>query len=133
MSYARQMLDNSPRTLNLDAGVLAAAIDALDDCVQACTADIDADLSEQNLSDMVKCIRLCLECSDVCVATRGVLSRSESGSRITRRLLEVCVASCKTCGDECERHAQRHAHCRVCAEACRQCEQACRALLDALK
>lgn len=42
-------------------GVLAAAIDAINDCVQACTADIDADLSEQNLAEMVKCIRLCCE------------------------------------------------------------------------
>jgi hypothetical protein len=32
MSYARQMLDTYPHTLNADAGVLAAAIDALSDC-----------------------------------------------------------------------------------------------------
>jgi hypothetical protein len=29
MSYARQMLDTYPRDFNLDAGVLATAIDAL--------------------------------------------------------------------------------------------------------
>jgi hypothetical protein len=46
MSYARQMLDNYPRTVNVDASVLAAAIDAISDCAQACTADTDADLSE---------------------------------------------------------------------------------------
>jgi len=48
-------------------------------------------------------------------------------------LLEACVAICKSCGDECERHAQMHEHCRVCAEACRRCEQACRQLLAAMK
>ena len=47
MSYARQMLDTYSRTFNVDAGVLAAAIDALSDCVQACNADNAADLSEQ--------------------------------------------------------------------------------------
>ncbi len=71
MSYARQMLDSYPRTSGLDADVLAATIDALTDCVQACTADVDADLSEQDLAEMVKCIRLCLNCVDVCAGTTG--------------------------------------------------------------
>ena len=45
MSYARQMLDTYPRTLHPDDNLLAAAIDAISDCAQACTADVDADLS----------------------------------------------------------------------------------------
>ena len=40
MSYARQMLDTYPRTFNADAGLLAAAIDALSNCVQACNRGI---------------------------------------------------------------------------------------------
>src|SRR5262249_3913925 len=75
MSYARQLLDTYPGTINADAGVLAAAIDALSDCAQACIADTEADLSEQNLAEMVKCIRLCLDCTDVCTATMGIVSR----------------------------------------------------------
>ena len=39
MSYARQMLDTYPRTFNVDAALLAAAIDALDDCAQVRDAD----------------------------------------------------------------------------------------------
>ncbi len=35
-------------------------------------------------------------------------------------------------GDECEKHAQMHEHCRVCAEACRRCESACADLFAAL-
>ena len=131
MSDARQMLDTYPRTSGLDADVLAAAIDALTDCVQACTADVDADLSEQDLAEMVACIRLCLNCVDVCTGTAGVVSRqAEYDAAVARPLLEACVAICRSCGDECERHAQHHQHCRVCAEACRRCEQACRNLLD---
>ena len=133
MSYARQMLDTYPRTVSVDADLLAATIDALNDCAQACTADVDADLSEQNLTEMVKCIRLCLHCADVCTATAGVTSRqAESDASVTRPLLEACAAICKSCGDECERHARTHEHCRFCAEACRRCEQACRELLDAM-
>jgi len=134
MSYARQLLDTYPGTVNADAGVLAAAIDSLSDCAQACIADTEADLSEQNLAEMVKCIRLCLDCTDVCTATMGVVSRqAEYDVNVTRPLLQACVAICKSCGDECERHAPHYEHCRVCAEACRRCEHACRDLLDALK
>jgi hypothetical protein len=83
---------------------------------------------------MVTCIRLCLECTDICTATVGVISRpAVYDASVTRPLLEACVASCKSCGDECERHARMHAHCRVCEQACRRCEQACRELLAALK
>jgi hypothetical protein len=134
MSYARQMVDSYPRTVDLDAGLLAATIDALNDCGQACTADVADDLSEQHVPELVKCIRLCLDCADVCAATVGVTSRqAEYDSNVTKPLLEACVAICKSCGDECERHAQMHEHCRVCAEACRRCEQACRELLAAMK
>ena len=134
MSYARQMLDTYPRAWTIDADVLAAAIDALADCAQACTADTDADLSEQNLAEMVTCIRLCLNCTDVCTAALGVASRQATyDASVVKPLLEACVAICKSCGDECQRHAPHYAHCRVCAEACRRCEQACRDLLAALK
>jgi hypothetical protein len=133
MSYARQLLDTYPCSVNVDAGVLAATIDALSDCAQACTADADDNLSEHNLSEMVKCIRLCLDCADICTATARVVSRQTAyDATVTRPLLQACVAACKSCGDECERHAQMHAHCRVCGEACRRCEQACRELLDVM-
>ena len=40
---------------------------------------------------------------------------------------------CRSCGDECGRHAQMHEHCRVCAQACRRCGQACEELLAAMR
>jgi hypothetical protein len=134
MSYAKQLLDTYPRDINLDADLLAGAIDALSDCAQACIADADDDLSEQNIAEMVKCIGLCLDCADVCAATLRVVSRqTEYDANVTRPLLEACVAACRSCGDECERHAQMHEHCRVCAEACRRCEHACRQLVAAIR
>ena len=134
MSYARQLLDTYPTSAPVDTGLLAATIDALSDCAQACTTDVDADLGEQNVAEMVLCIRLCLECTDICTATVGVISRPAAyDASVTGPLLEACVASCRSCGDECERHARMHEHCRVCAEACRRCEQACREMLAVLK
>jgi len=134
MSYARQMLATYPSDLAVDAGVLAAAIDALNSCAQACTADNEADLGEPSLAELVKCIRLCLDCADVCIATVSVVTRqAQYDANVTQPLLQACVAICKSCGDECERHAHKHEHCRVCAEACRRCEQACRQLLAVMK
>jgi hypothetical protein len=134
MSYAGQMLDAYPRDLNLDARMLTATMDALIECAQACTSDADADLSERNVAELVKCVRLCMDCADVCAATVRVISRqTDYDANLTRPLLEACAATCKSCGDECERHAQMHEHCRMCAEACRRCERACRDLLDAMR
>jgi hypothetical protein len=136
MSYARQMLGTYPGHFKpgADAEVLAGVIDAAADCAQACGVDIDADLSEPHLADMVICIRLCLDCADICSVTSAVLSRPATwDGRVLGPLLEACMASCESCGDECERHAQAHAHCRVCAEACRRCEDACGELLTIMK
>src|SRR4029078_7150837 len=92
MSYARQMLDSYPRTVNVDASVLAAAIDAISDCAQACISDTVAHLSEQTLAEMVTSIRLCLDCTDICTATSGVISRlAEYDPSVARPLLEACV------------------------------------------
>jgi Domain of Unknown Function (DUF326) len=133
MSYARQLLDSYPRTSNLDAGMLAATVDAVNDCAQACTGCADDDLSEPDITELVKCIRLDLDCADVCGATVRVISRqTEYDANLTRSLLEACATACRSCGDECERHAEMHEHCRVCAEACRRGEQSCRQLLAAI-
>jgi elongation factor P--beta-lysine ligase len=46
---------------HVDIGTLAAASDALTDCAEACNADAEADLSEDELFELVMCIRLCQE------------------------------------------------------------------------
>lgn len=71
MSYARQLLDSYPGTAMADAGVLTATIDALNDSAQACTACADGDLAEHNVADLLTCIRLCLDCADVCYRHRS--------------------------------------------------------------
>src|SRR5260370_7805643 len=114
MSYASQLLDSYPRTFNIDAAVLAATIDALSDCAQACTADADDDLSEPNVAELVKCIRMCLDCADICSTTAGVTSRqTDFDASVTMPLLEACIASCKSCPDECRRHPTLPAHCHA--------------------
>lgn len=133
MAHAQAMLDTYPRSFNVDAGQLANAIETLIDCANTCTQCADACMSEDDATALAKCIRLNLDCADVCATTSRVVSRqTEYDANVTRPLLEACIAACKSCGDECEGHAQHMEHCRICADQCRRCEEACRSLLGAM-
>ncbi|MFI7679440.1 four-helix bundle copper-binding protein [Actinophytocola sp. NPDC049390] len=134
MSQTAQMLETYPADLGgVDREALARCIDECFTCAQACTACADACLSEKSVADLTKCIRSNLDCADICDTTGRVLSRHTGyDATLTRATLEACATACKACGDECERHAGHHDHCRVCAESCHRCEQACRELLSTL-
>jgi Domain of Unknown Function (DUF326) len=133
---ARAMLDAYPRDFKVDRDVLVRCIEACHDCEQVCTQCADDDLSEQGKQEqLVKCIRLNLDCADICLTTSRVVSRqTEYDANVTRRILQACAQACKSCGDECEHHAQEGMgeRFRVCAEQCRRCEQACDELLRAI-
>jgi hypothetical protein len=80
--------------------------------------------------DLRRCIRLNLDCAEICAATGAVLSRQTMpDTSLIRAQLAACAEACRVCAEECERHAEMHEHCRVCAECCRRCEKACRALV----
>lgn len=133
VTYARQIIQNSPIQALADEAVLVGCIEACFDCAQACTACADACLGEGDPAGLVKCIRDDLDCADICVATGRVLSRQARPSAVvTRAVLEACAASCRQCGDTCAEHAEDHGHCRACMGACRQCEVACNSVLSAL-
>lgn len=133
MSYARPMLDTYPRTFNVDAELLATCIEACYDCAQACTACGDDCLSEEGVAELIKCIRLNSDCADICIAAGRVLSRqTEYDANVTRGIVGVCAVACRTCRDECTRHAEHHEHCEICANACSTCEDACNRLLAAI-
>jgi len=130
---AAAMLDTYPQTVNVDKTLLAGAIEEALRCFQTCTACADACLSEDMVAEMTKCIRTNLDCATTCAATVEVLSRHTGyDANITRAQLQACIAACKACGDECDQHADKHEHCKVCARACRTCEQACDELLAAI-
>jgi hypothetical protein len=101
---------------------------------QACTACADACLAEQSVTDLRRCIRLNLDCADVCEATGRTLSRLTALDRAdSRKLVDACADVCRRCAEECDRHAAMGMeHCWVCAEACRRCEEACRALVGSM-
>lgn len=130
---ASEMLQTHPQveTVAVDRQALIDCIEACYRCAQTCTACADACLGESMVEELVACIRLNLDCADVCAATGNLLSRQTSANwQLIQAQLRACATACQLCGAECERHADMHEHCRVCAEMCRQCEDACRRLLN---
>ena len=113
----REMLEAHPQSTSGDLDALVGCIEACSDCAAACTSCADADLGERELPELVRCIRLCLDCADICGATRRIVTRQTAS--------DVGVV----CREECERHAEHHEHCRICAAVCSRCEQACGDLL----
>jgi hypothetical protein len=106
---ARQMLDAYPSELNVDRGLLVRCIEACSDCAESCTQCADDCLGEESVQDLTTCIRLNLDCADICAATGRVVSRQTGyDPAVTSAMLRACVEACGTCADE-----------------CRRCEQAC--------
>ena len=129
----REMLEAHPQPVGGDLDVRVRCIEACSECAAVCTSCADADLGESDLPEMVRCIGLCLDCADVCDATRRIITRlTTSDAGVVRATVQACVAACRASRAECERHAEHHEHCRICAEVCRRCEQACDDLLASL-
>jgi hypothetical protein len=131
---ASQMLDTYPREYTLDRDLLVSCIEACSDCAESCTQCADDCLAEEIVQELTTCIRLNLDCADVCVATGRVVSRQTGyDPAVTSAVLRACIEACDKCAAECEMHAAHGMeHCRVCAAECRRCEQACQELLAAI-
>ncbi len=90
----------------------------------------DACMAERG-HDMTQCIRLCLDCSDICEATaRLAIRRTGDDTGVLIELLELCARMCDACAAECERHD--HDHCRLCAQICRETASDCRRAAESL-
>lgn len=133
MTYAQQMIQTHPNP-SMTGDAVTTCIDACFDCAQACTSCADACLGEQQPGMLTRCIRLDLDCADICDATGKIMSRqTASDPAMVRPALQACAEACRICAEECEQHAEHGMeHCRVCAEACRRCEQACNDLMGEL-
>ena len=128
-----EILKTHPRPPIAELAVLVGCIDECSNCEATCTICADACEAEDDVRTMVRCIRLCLDCADACDHTLRTISRQTDPDPPTQRtVVEACLAACRACGAECERHAQHHEHCRLCAEQCRRCERACQDLLATL-
>ena len=97
-------------------------INLINECAQACNNCATACLNEEDVQMLTSCIRLDVDCADICRTTAAFLERSSDNSDV---VLSVCALICDNCGDECEKHSHMK-HCKICAEVCRQCAESCR-------
>ncbi|BCS53882.1 four-helix bundle copper-binding protein [Geobacter sp. SVR] len=127
------VLKSHPRKTLIELHSFVSCIEACIQCAETCTSCADACLAEERVQTLRKCIRLDLDCADICRTTARILTRqTEPEPQFMRILLDVCVTMCGLCARECETHAEMHRHCRICAEACRECERNSRQLLAEL-
>lgn len=128
-----QMFESHPASSEVDSNALVSAITTLNECGAVCTSCADACLAEQEVEKLRHCIRLDLDCADICFTTASVLTRqTEPDWTVVRAQVEACARTCSACAQECEKHASMHDHCRICAEHCRKCETTCNELLNML-
>ena len=102
-------------------GKYQQCISACNDCADACDHCSTACLSESNVAEMARCIRLDMDCASVCRLAAGTMAR---GSECAGAICRLCAETCDMCADECGKH--HHDHCKECAQAGKNCAQACR-------
>ena len=128
----QEMLRTHPAPWTHEKAIVRC-IEELVVCAGSCMVCADACLAEDGVAGLRRCIGLDLDCADVCDTTSRLLIRGSSADlELTRSLLLACVQACRSCGAECERHAEHHEHCRVCAATCLRCRKACEEAVAAL-
>jgi hypothetical protein len=98
-----------------------SCIAACNDCALACDHCAAACLKEPDVAKMARCIRLDIDCAEICRLAVAYMAR---GSELSADVCELCASICETCAQECDKHPM--GHCKDCAKACRRCDEECR-------
>lgn len=97
-------------------------LEKIAECQAMCKYCFNACLEEEDIRMMARCIKLNVECSEICGIT---ISSVAMDGDFNRELLTVCAEACEKCSAECRKHDKLH--CMECAKACEDCARACRA------
>lgn len=95
------------------------------ECQTTCKYCFNACLEEKDVHMMTRCIKLNVECAEVCGLTISSLAYE---SEFSAEVLKLCIHACEKCAEECGKH--QYIHCIECAKACRECAEACQAYLN---
>jgi uncharacterized membrane protein len=129
----RRMFQTHPAPASNAGDEAFALVQAAAECMFTCTTCADACLEEEQVAELRRCIRLNLDCADICAVTARLIARPGGQDQaLLRAQLEACATACRACAAECGDHADHMEHCRVCAEACRACADACDRMKGAL-
>lgn len=100
--HACQMISLHPHVKGDVNEALARCIEECYGCAQACTSCGDACLGEDMVQQMTQCIRLNMDCADICIAAGAIATRRTGSNEETiRRVLDACATACRLCGEEC--------------------------------
>jgi len=133
MDRLRQMLKSHPHPVSSAGKEALRTIVEATECSLVCTTCADACLAQDAAAELADCIRLDLECAEICRLVARLLARPGRQDRDSlERALNACTQACLACATECQRYADRFEHCRICAEACRACAEACGTMVPAL-
>jgi hypothetical protein len=103
-----------------------SCIDACNICAAACNYCSSACLKEPDVQSMSACIRLDLDCAEICYLASAYMAR---GSDNVAAICQLCAGICEACAAECSKHSMDH--CRACARACQLCAEECRKMVSA--
>ena len=95
-------------------------LEILAECAAACNNCLTACLAEQDVKNMMECIKLNMDCAQICQVTTSFISRNSDHAK---HLMKECTEICNKCAEECAKH--KATHCQECAEVCRKCAEAC--------
>ena len=92
--HVQEIIRTHPHVRGSTNDALIRCIEACYDCAVACTACADACLGEPSVQQLTQCIRLNLDCADVCAATGAVATRrTGSNEEIIQLMLQACAAA----------------------------------------
>src|SRR3546814_7834325 len=97
-----------------------SCIDACYACATECDHCAASCLGEQDVKSMARCIKLDMDCAQICRLAASYMAR---GSEFAQALCRLCAEVCEACAAECAKHEMDH--CQRCAQACRQCAEEC--------
>lgn len=133
MDRLRDTLAAHPSPVSTAGDEVLACVYEAAQCALVCTACADACLAEEMPENNRECIRLCVECAELCgVVARLLVRAGRQDPEALDGALGACSRACRACAEACGRHADRMAHCRHCAEACNACADACESMRGAL-
>lgn len=130
----QQMMSAHPQAPRNANDALLRCIEECYSCAQTCTACADACLAEDEVGELRQCIRLTLDCADLCATIGRIVTRGTGlNENLLAEILNICALMCRICSDECRNHAGKHEHCQICATASRNCAEACGEAIRSLR
>ena len=84
--HVQQMISTHPHVHDDLNRALLACIEHCFDCAQTCITCADACLAEEEGADLRQCIRLNLDCADICGAVGAMASPARSAKRNAVRM-----------------------------------------------